>query len=101
MPDDDAVVTFAPAPVELTGLTPAEWAVLALTDGIAQVAQLLERSGRGEHALLVALVGLMERQVLRLGTPTPDPARRAQLLARAEESTTLSAARSGACAAAC
>ena len=89
VPSHDAVVVVAAAPAGTPEVDARDWWLLALVDGRRTVGALVALSGRGEHAVVCALAGLVRRGLLQVRDP--DDAvlgslhRRHSLLARLED----------------
>jgi hypothetical protein len=89
IPDPDALVCFAPTPVESPTMSGDEWQLLQLVDGRRTVADLVQLSGRGDYALVTMLAAMVARGLLVVRTPADGDAlsgvlRRQNLLAALE-----------------
>jgi len=73
VPSSDVIVSvpLAAAAPE-TVLAAEEWTLLALVDGQRSVADLVDLTGRGEFAIVSAVVSLVERGLLAVGEASPD-----------------------------
>ena len=73
VPSSDVIVSvpLAAAAPE-TVLAAEEWTLLALVDGKRSVADLVDLTGRGEFAIVSAVVSLVERGLLAVGEASPD-----------------------------
>lgn len=81
-PDVVVSVPLAAASAE-TVLAADEWTLLALVDGNRSVSDLVDLTGRGEFAIVSAIVSLVERGILAVGeTSTEDEAGLPALLRR-------------------
>ncbi|MEO6712241.1 MAG: DUF4388 domain-containing protein [Mycobacteriales bacterium] len=68
VPSSDVIVSIPLAASDHeTVLAPAEWTLLALVDGQRSVADLVDLTGRGEFAIVSAVVSLVERGLLVVG----------------------------------
>ncbi|MDQ1616307.1 MAG: hypothetical protein QOJ60_2246 [Actinomycetota bacterium] len=73
VPSSDVIVSIPLAASDHeTVLSPAEWTLLALVDGQRSVADLVDLTGRGEFAIVSAVVSLVERGLLVVGEQSAD-----------------------------
>jgi len=84
VPAPDAVVSLVTSPADAPTLTRDEWALLALVDGRRTVGDFVGLSGRGEYAVVSALLALVARGLLEFGESTDGLGRRQELLAELE-----------------
>ena len=66
VPSRNAVVVVAPSPAGTPDVDVRDWWLLALVDGRRTVDELVGLSGRGEHAVVSALAGLVRRGLLQV-----------------------------------
>jgi hypothetical protein len=66
VPDPDSVVSVVLSPGGALSVDADEWALLALVDGQRTLADLVALSGRGDHAVVTALNGLLGRGLVRV-----------------------------------
>jgi hypothetical protein len=64
VPTRDTVLSVAAAIGEDATISPPEWAVLALVDGVRSVAELCELAGRGDYVTVTTLADLVDRGLL-------------------------------------
>lgn len=75
VPSSDVIVSIPLAASDHeTVLSPAEWTLLALVDGQRSVADLVDLTGRGEFAIVSAVVSLVERGLLVVGEASAEDA---------------------------
>jgi hypothetical protein len=75
VPSVDIVVSLPLAPAsDETVLSAEEWTLLALVDGQRSVADLVDLTGRGEFAIVSAVVSLVERGLLVVRDPAESDA---------------------------
>ena len=81
VPTPQAVLRLAPAPVDEPVLSRDEWTLLTCIDGWRTVEDIVDLSGRGEYAVMVALAALVDRGlVTALAEPADEPFTRRQAL---------------------
>lgn len=74
VPSSDVIVSVPLNASSETVLAPEEWTLLALIDGTRSIADLDDLTGRGEFAIVSAVVSLVERGLLSVGEASAEDA---------------------------